>query len=72
MLNAAPNVNHFNLFFHNCADFARHTMNFYYPGAIHRSLFADVGIMTPKQAAKTLLGYSRRHDLAVETLVIRR
>jgi hypothetical protein len=61
-LNSLPNRNKFNLLFKNCADFARTTINFYYPKAIHRSLVADVGIMTPKQAAKTLVHYSKRHD----------
>jgi hypothetical protein len=70
MLNAAPNVNRFNLFFHNCADFTRHTIDFYYPRAVHRSLFADVGIMTPKQAAKSLMSYSRKHGIPVQTMVI--
>lgn len=70
MLNAAPNENHFNLFFHNCADFARKVVNFYYPGAIHRNLIADVGIMTPKQAAKSLMNYGHKHELPVQALVI--
>lgn len=70
MLNAAPNVNRFSLLVQNCADFARHTIDFYYPGAVHRSLFADVGIMTPKQAAKSLVHYSRRHEIPLETLTI--
>ena len=70
MLNAKPNAQHFNLFFHNCADFARQTINFYYPRAVHRSMFADVGIMTPKQAAKSLVSYSQKHDIPLETLTI--
>ncbi|HVW10508.1 MAG TPA: hypothetical protein VHC90_18095, partial [Bryobacteraceae bacterium] len=70
MLNGAPNVNRFNLLFQNCADFARHTIDFYYPHAVHRSLLADVGIMTPKQAAKSLVSYSRKHELSLETLTI--
>jgi hypothetical protein len=59
--NSRPNERHFNIVFHNCADFVRHAIDFYYPHAIHRSLVADVGIMTPKQAAKCLLSYSKRH-----------
>lgn len=42
-----------NLFFHNCADFSRKVINFYHPGATHRSLTADLGITTPKQLAKS-------------------
>jgi hypothetical protein len=69
--NAHPNQNHFNLFFHNCADFVRQAVDFYYPHAIHRSFITDVGIMTPKQADKSLVGYSKRHrDLQFSTFVI--
>jgi len=58
--NSGPNENHFKLLFHNCADFVRQAINFYYPDTVHRSL-SDVGIMTPKQAAKCLVRYSKRH-----------
>lgn len=58
--NSGPNKNHFKLLFHNCADFARQALNFYFPNTVHRSL-SDVGIMTPKQAAKCLVHYSKRH-----------
>jgi len=68
--NAGPNRDHFNIFFHNCADFVRHAIDFYYPHAIHRSLIADVGIMTPKQAAKSFLSYSKHHDLPVTRFAI--
>ncbi len=70
-LNARSNDVRFNLLFHNCADFVRHAIDFYYPHAIHRSIVADVGIMTPKQAAKSLLRYSKRHrDLQFSSFVI--
>jgi hypothetical protein len=69
--NSGLNERRFNLIFHNCADFARHAIDFYYPGAIHRSLIADVGIMTPKQAASSLMAYGKRHpELQVSVLVI--
>jgi hypothetical protein len=60
-LNARTNKSHFNLLFHNCADFTRITMNTYYPGAVHRSLIADAGITTPKQIAKSMVEYSEHH-----------
>lgn len=60
--NARSNRSHFNLFFHNCADFARAVLDFYYPGAVHRAIIADAGITTPKQLAKTLLAFSRQHE----------
>lgn len=69
--NSSVNDRRFNIFFHNCADFARHTIDSYYPHAVHRSLFADVGIMTPKQAARSLVNYSRHHhDLQFSSFVI--
>lgn len=60
--NSRPNRTHFNLLFYNCADFVRNAIDFYYPHAIHRSFFSDLGIMTPKQAARSFLQYSRKHE----------
>lgn len=72
MLSSLPNSVRFNLLFHNCADFVRQTIDFYYPRAVHRSLLADVGIMTPKQAGKCLRRYGRNHpELAFSGFVIR-
>jgi hypothetical protein len=70
-LNLEKNRSHFNLFLHNCADFSRGIINTYYPHATHRSLFADEGITTPKQLAKSLISYSKRHsDLQFSCFVI--
>jgi hypothetical protein len=70
-LNSGPNHAHFNLFFHNCADFARKVINSYYPHAIHRSLLADAGLTTPKQVTKSLVKYSRRRpELRLTSFVI--
>jgi hypothetical protein len=60
-LNSSPNISHFRLVSRNCADFAKDIINFYYSQALHRSIFADVGITTPKQMAKMLTKYSARH-----------
>ncbi|HYM75295.1 MAG TPA: hypothetical protein VE377_04885 [Candidatus Dormibacteraeota bacterium] len=60
-LNSSPNISHFHLVTHNCADFAKDIINFYYPRALHRSIIADVGMTTPKQMAKTMIKYSSRH-----------
>jgi hypothetical protein len=69
--NSRLNQNHFNLLLHNCADFARQAINFYYPKAIHRSFGADLGIMTPKQAAKCMVRYRKRHpDLQFSSFII--
>jgi hypothetical protein len=59
--NAAPNQSHFRTVSHNCADFAKDVINFYYPRALHRSVVADIGMTTPKQMAKTMIKYSTRH-----------
>lgn len=61
LLNSRENQESFNLLFHNCADFARRIVDLYYPRAVHRSFIADLGIMTPKQTAKCLVHYARRH-----------
>ncbi len=59
--NASPNQSHFHLAFNNCADFAKHVLNFYYPKSLHRSLVADVGMTTPKHLAKMLTKFSALH-----------
>jgi len=70
-LNSSPNQSHFRLVSNNCADFAKDIINFYYPKALHRSVIADVGITTPKQMAKLLARFDRRHpELPYSRLVI--
>jgi hypothetical protein len=70
-LNSSPNHSHFHTVSNNCADFAKNIINFYYPKALHRSVIADVGITTPKQLAKMLLKFDRRHpEIANSRLVI--
>jgi hypothetical protein len=69
--NSGPNRRRFNLLFSNCADFVRQAINFYYPRALRRNFIADMGIMTPKQAAKSLVSYSKQHrDLQFSSFVI--
>ena len=70
-LNGRPNRVQFHLLYRNCADFVRHAIDFYYPRAVHRSFSADIGIMTPKQAAKSLLHYARKHPgLELSSVII--
>ena len=59
--NHRKNIGHFNIFFRNCANFSEKILNYYYPHSIHRNFIADFGMMTPKQAAKSLVSYSRHH-----------
>jgi hypothetical protein len=71
MFNHRHNVTRFNLFFNNCANFSEGVINFYYPHAVHRSFIADAGLMTPKQAARSLTKYSKNHpDVDLRTFVI--
>ena len=60
--NGRDNLGHFNLITNNCADFSLRLLNFYYPNAVKRSITADAAITTPKQIAKSLTAYARRHD----------
>lgn len=60
-LNSSPNVESYELVKSNCADFVKQIVNFYYPHAVHRSVIADLGVTTPKQAAKSLVHTSKRH-----------
>jgi hypothetical protein len=70
-LNSSPNRESYELLSRNCADFAKAIINFYYPKAIHRSIIADLGVMTPKQAAKSLVRSSRRHpEMQLTTFLI--
>ncbi|MDE1178725.1 MAG: hypothetical protein PW789_19290 [Edaphobacter sp.] len=59
--NDRKNISHFNLFFHNCADFSRVVLNSYFPHAVHRNYVADFGLTTPKQVARSLQGYAKKH-----------
>lgn len=69
--NDSPNVGHFNLLFHNCADFSRTLLNVYYPHSVHRNFFVDMGITTPKQVARSLTKYADRHpELTFSTFLI--
>lgn len=70
-LNHRKNKSHFSLLYSNCADFAREVLNFYAPHSIHRNFLADAGITTPKQVARSLTKYARRHpELEIQSFVI--
>jgi len=70
IFNDRRNVGHFNLFFHNCADFSRVTLDIYLPHAIHRNFIADIGLTTPKQVARSLVKYGKEHPEAEMTAFI--
>ena len=69
--NDRHNVGHFNLLFHNCADFSRVVLDIYMPHAIHRNFIADIGLMTPKQVARSLVSYGKKNpELNMTAFVI--
>jgi hypothetical protein len=61
MLNNRSNRQRWTLVTANCADFIRQIISFYYPHSVHRSIIGDLGVTTPKQLARTLSNYNRRH-----------
>ncbi len=71
IFNDRRNVGHFNLFFHNCADFSRVVLDIYLPHAIHRNFIADIGLETPKQVARSLVNYGNKHpELHMSAFII--
>jgi hypothetical protein len=71
IFNDRRNVGHFNIFFHNCADFSRVVLDIYFPHAIHRNFIADAGLMTPKQVARSLVKYGKKNpELNMSAFVI--
>ena len=69
--NGQTNDGSYQLLNRNCADFAREIINFYYPHTIHRSIIADLGVMTPKAAAKTLVQSGKRHpEMQLTTFIV--
>ena len=61
LYNDKRNVSHFNFFLNNCADFSKNVLNFYFPHAVHKNYISDVGLTTPKQDARSLTKYGKKH-----------
>lgn len=71
MYNDHRNVSHFNLFYRNCADFSKTVLNSYFPHAVKKNVVVDFGITTPKQVARSLTKYSKKHpDLPFTVFMI--
>jgi hypothetical protein len=69
--NSRPNHQAYKLVTSNCADFVRDVVNFYYPKATTRSLFADLDVATPKHVSKSLVSYAHHHqEIPFTALVI--
>ncbi len=60
-LNRGLNVNRYNPVTSNCADFAASLVNAIFPHSVHRDLLNDVGMMTPKAAARSFTTWALRH-----------
>ena len=56
--NNAPNVNHFNGFKRNCADFTKDVINTYFPHAASRNGLNDFGMTSPKGLARSFARYA--------------
>jgi hypothetical protein len=71
LYNDRSNEAKFHLIYRNCADFTRTVINIYFPKAVHRSLFTDAGIMTPTQAARSVVKYGKKHpELQLSPFVV--
>jgi hypothetical protein len=59
--NALPNVDHYNGFTRNCADFARLVINSYFPGAARPDHINDFWMTSPKAISKSFTHYAVKH-----------
>ena len=69
--NSKPNRESYKFVTHNCADFVKDVVNFYYPKAVRRGVISELEISTPKHAAKTFVQYAKKHpELQMTAYVI--
>jgi hypothetical protein len=59
--NTLPNVDHYNGFTRNCADFARLVVNTYFPGAARADHINDFWMTSPKAISKSFTHYAVKH-----------
>lgn len=59
--NAMPNVDHYNGFTRNCADFAQLVVNSYFPGAARKDHINDFWMTSPKAISKSFTHYAVKH-----------
>jgi hypothetical protein len=59
--NDRRNVEVYNGLYRNCADFARVTLNRFYPHAIRRNYISELGMTSPKSVARSLSHYASKH-----------
>ncbi|HEY9137664.1 MAG TPA: hypothetical protein VIM67_05280 [Terriglobus sp.] len=60
-LNDSRNHGQFNLFYRNCADFARSILRTTYPGSIPRNAMADFWLTTPKHLARSVTKFGAKN-----------
>lgn len=69
--NDSRNKESYNGFYRNCADFARVVIDRVYPHAIRRNYIADLGVTSPKAAARGLAHYAKKHpEVGLSVFVI--
>jgi len=61
LLNSSPNINRYNGFTNNCADFAGRILNTYFPGSARADRINDFTITSPKAIAKSFTHYGGKH-----------
>jgi hypothetical protein len=59
--NDRRNIEVYNGAFRNCADFARVTLNRFYPHAVRRNFISELGMTSPKSVARSLSRYAKKH-----------
>jgi hypothetical protein len=59
--NAMPNVNRYNGFRRNCADFTRDLVNRYFSGSARADRLNDFGMTSPKAVSKSFANYGKKH-----------
>jgi len=60
-LNESSNVNHYHGMTTNCAAFTRSLLAVIFPHSVHRDLVNDLGMMSPKSAARSFSHWAHKH-----------
>jgi hypothetical protein len=69
--NDQKNTERYNGVYRNCADFVRVAINRVYHHAIRRNYIADLGVSSPKSAARGLTHYAHKHpEVQLDVFVI--
>ena len=63
-MNEMADRHDYHLHRNNCADFVADAVNFYYPRTVAENTVPDLHVMSPKQVARSVERYGRRHPEA--------